>query len=249
MIFADGLSDMPDFSALDKTILVTVLSAAATFVIVLAAGLMLLKSKNRTLIKRRRKRGGKAWRASHRRRRIGLLRLIRSALRYDPKKFLLLIILFSVAGVMYYTTPDDIRNNSRHKSGNSTYDYKRNEGGGYQSRQTARKTESRLFFCHSPYIIDGDTFDCAGTRIRLMGIDAPEMPDHCREGRRCTEGDPFAAKKYLQSLTAGRVNCRAVETDHYGRTIARCTAGERDLSCAMIASGHAVRRYNRISCP
>lgn len=225
---------MPDFTAIDKTILVTVLSAAATFIIVLAAGLFFLKRKNRAALKRRKKRGGKAWQNS-RRFREGIFRPVRSALRYNPKKFLTLLLICSVLGIMYYTTPDSLRDHDRSPA--------------KTTQQSKRKTESRIFFCHSPYIIDGDTIDCVGTRIRLMGIDAPEMPDHCREGRRCTEGDPFAAKKYLQSLTTGRVKCRAVETDHYGRTIARCTAGEQDLSCAMIASGHAVRRYSRISCP
>src|SRR3546814_4753345 len=31
-----------------------------------------------------------------------------------------------------------------------------------------------------PTVVDGDTLRCGGTRIRLQGIDAPEMPGHCR---------------------------------------------------------------------
>ena len=40
--------------------------------------------------------------------------------------------------------------------------------------------------CRAAYVIDGDTIACAtGPRIRLASIDAPELPGHCRTGRRC----------------------------------------------------------------
>ena len=96
--------------------------------------------------------------------------------------------------------------------------------------------------------VDGDTLDCAGTRIRLVGIDTPEMPGHCRAGRACTPGDPFAAKAQLQRLAASGVSCRISGEDVYGRALARCRSRAGDLSCAMLASGHAVRRYDRLFC-
>jgi len=103
--------------------------------------------------------------------------------------------------------------------------------------------------CRNPRVIDGDTFDCGGTRIRLAGIDAPEMPGHCREGRECTPGDPYAARRHLVALTRGAVSCRRVDTDVYGRTVARCETGDgNDVSCAMIADGHAVHRYRTLWC-
>lgn len=102
--------------------------------------------------------------------------------------------------------------------------------------------------CSDPYIIDGDTFDCGGMRIRLAGIDTPEMPGHCREGRICTDGDPFAARDALNALTAGHIRCYKTDKDVYGRTVARCKNETQDLSCAMIDSGHAVRRYGFILC-
>lgn len=103
--------------------------------------------------------------------------------------------------------------------------------------------------CANPYIIDGDTLDCAGSRIRLQGIDAPEMPGHCRPGRDCTPGDPYAAKAHLKSLSRGIVRCTPVDTDIYGRIVARCAGAQGDLSCAMIEAGFAVRRYGVLSCP
>lgn len=102
--------------------------------------------------------------------------------------------------------------------------------------------------CYQPDIVDGDTFRCDGQRVRLVGIDAPEMPGHCRPGRRCVDGDPHAAKDYLSSITRTRVECASEGTDKYGRTLGRCKADEVDLSCAMLEAGHAERRYGVITC-
>lgn len=113
---------------------------------------------------------------------------------------------------------------------------------------TTGKEGGAVISCQSPHIIDGDTLTCDGQRIRLEGIDAPEMPGHCRTGRSCTPGDPHAAKDYLESISRGLVSCRPIKKDVYGRTVARCESGSRDLSCAMIAADHAVRRYSVILC-
>lgn len=102
--------------------------------------------------------------------------------------------------------------------------------------------------CTHPRIIDGDTLECGGTRIRLAGIDAPEMPGHCRRGRDCVAGDPYEATGALRELASGGVSCTPQGTDIYGRTIARCTASGRDLSCAMVSTGHAVERYGGVNC-
>lgn len=103
--------------------------------------------------------------------------------------------------------------------------------------------------CAPATVIDGDTIDCGGVKVRLLGIDAPEMPGHCRPGRECTPGDPYASTAALRALLAGgEVTCRPTGTDHYGRTLARCSVGGEDLSCAQIEGGHAVQRYSRIWC-
>ena len=82
------------------------------------------------------------------------------------------------------------------------------------------------------YIIDGDTIDIGGTRIRLAGIDAPEL-DH-PYGKR--------AKWTLVNLCKGQL-VRAVfdeETSH-GRVVATCTLPDgRDLSAEMVKAGMAI---------
>lgn len=105
------------------------------------------------------------------------------------------------------------------------------------------------FTCKSPSVTDGDTVRCGAARVRLASIDAPELPGHCRVGRICTPGDPWASSDHLRQVIGDRpLSCRRVDTDRYGRTVAFCSAGGTDLSCAQVTSGHAVVRYGRLSC-
>ena len=87
---------------------------------------------------------------------------------------------------------------------------------------------------------DGDTIRCGEERIRLIAIDAPEMPGHCRAGRECVGGDPFASAEALRgAMASGPLAIRRFGQDRYGRTLAMVEAGGVDLSCAQIESGHA----------
>lgn len=103
--------------------------------------------------------------------------------------------------------------------------------------------------CSSVRVIDGDTLDCDRRRMRLQGIDAPELAGHCRPGRQCAPGDGIASTESLKRLVGwNAVQCRPVDTDAYGRTVARCIAGGKDLSCAQLDTGQAIRRYGVIVC-
>lgn len=100
---------------------------------------------------------------------------------------------------------------------------------------------------HSCVAIDGDTLSCRTpvsmrrTHVRLNGIDAPELPGHCRKPRVCVAGDPVASKANLKMLVDGKgVTWRSLGRDHYGRTIAEPKAGGVDLSCAQLAGGFAI---------
>lgn len=107
------------------------------------------------------------------------------------------------------------------------------------------------FICEAPRAIDGDTIACAGVelRIRLLGIDAPELPGHCQKPRVCTPGDGAASTRALAALMAGGIVwVRPEAFDRFGRILAHVEAGKTDLSCAMIEAHAAVPRYSRISC-
>jgi micrococcal nuclease len=105
-----------------------------------------------------------------------------------------------------------------------------------------------LILCATLFVIDGDTLVCAGEKIRLWGIDAPDFA--CRGRLNCRQDKTAAAqsRNALVRLTADtEVHCRPLEKDRYGRTVARCYARGVDLGCAMIRQGHAVEilRYSR----
>lgn len=90
-------------------------------------------------------------------------------------------------------------------------------------------------------VVDGDTLRCGRERVRLLGIDAPEMPGHCQRGRHCVPGDPFASTASLRiAMRSGPITIERIGTDRYGRTLAMVKAGSTDLSCYQLARRQAV---------
>ncbi|KAF0181836.1 MAG: succinoglycan biosynthesis protein EXOI [Alphaproteobacteria bacterium] len=89
-------------------------------------------------------------------------------------------------------------------------------------------------------VIDGDTIDIHGERIRLSGFDAPE------EGRRCTDAAGAAVRVHQTTslalsdfIGARTVSCARAGKDNHGRTVATCSVGEVDLGSWMVENGHA----------
>jgi len=97
-----------------------------------------------------------------------------------------------------------------------------------------------------PRVVDGDTLVVQNTRVRLFGIDAPEAQQTCEgaAGRAWSCG--AAATQSLRELAKQGVRCTGDEEDRYGRLIAVCRVGGRDLNAAMVARGaaFAYRKYS-----
>jgi len=89
-------------------------------------------------------------------------------------------------------------------------------------------------------VVDGDTINVAGRRVRLEGIDAPELAQVCKGGDAKRWRAGHAARRKLDRLIAGqRVTCRAHGNDDYGRVLATCFAGKTNLNAAMVRQGYA----------
>ena len=90
-------------------------------------------------------------------------------------------------------------------------------------------------------VTDGDTLRCGQERVRLIGIDAPELPGHCRKGRHCAPGDPWESKAALARLVRGQsIRLERHGRDRYGRTLAFAWSGNVNLSCAQLNAGQAI---------
>jgi endonuclease YncB( thermonuclease family) len=84
-------------------------------------------------------------------------------------------------------------------------------------------------------VADGDTITVLRdgheqVKIRFYGIDAPES------------GQPYgkASKKHLSSLVYGKsVQVEVMDTDRYGRTVARIFVDGTDVNAAQLLSGNA----------
>ncbi len=98
-------------------------------------------------------------------------------------------------------------------------------------------------------IIDGDTIDIAGNRIRLEGIDAPEVGQTCQNARGETWDCGNAATRVMMSLTqTQQVDCQIQGLDKYGRLLGICFVGPLNLNAEMVKRGYAWAfvRYSKL---
>lgn len=81
------------------------------------------------------------------------------------------------------------------------------------------------FACRVRSVTDGDTFRCDdGTRVRLHGIDAPEMD---------TAQGP-ASRDALRLLIEGRAVACAQKGTSYNRVVATCLLDGEDIAAMMV---------------
>jgi endonuclease YncB( thermonuclease family) len=90
-------------------------------------------------------------------------------------------------------------------------------------------------------VIDGDTLEIHGTRIRLWGIDAPESNQLCRGDDSLQYRCGAKAANELDAFIARRpVDCSPVNLDQYGRTVAVCSIDGVDLAEWLVRNGLAL---------
>ena len=96
-------------------------------------------------------------------------------------------------------------------------------------------------------IIDGDTFEIHGQRIRLAGIDAPESSQKCYT----ENGSPWRCGQKIAnniSKLIGRktITCNISGNDRYGRHIGTCFYKGKNINKTIVHFGWAMayRKYS-----
>jgi endonuclease YncB( thermonuclease family) len=90
-------------------------------------------------------------------------------------------------------------------------------------------------------VVDGDKIEIAGQRIRLYGIDAPELSQTCldKDGIRYRCGQ--IAADQLEALIAQRpVTCFEITRPGWGRVVAKCRIEDTRIGRWMVRNGFAL---------
>jgi endonuclease YncB( thermonuclease family) len=95
-------------------------------------------------------------------------------------------------------------------------------------------------------VLDGDTLDVDGRRVRLHGVDAPEKGQTCKSAAGAAWNCGEAAKAALARMVDGRrLVCQQRDIDRYRRIVAVCFRGKDDINAALVVAGWALayRQY------
>jgi len=112
------------------------------------------------------------------------------------------------------------------------------------------------YSCSSWKVVDGDTFYCGKTKVRILGIDSPELENQKKWYIRfllnisngkdvnlsCLRQYAYEAKQFLEDYMA---NCRNISIkpyhrDKYGRLLAEVYCNNVDVGALEIEKGFAV---------
>ena len=108
-----------------------------------------------------------------------------------------------------------------------------------------------------PQVIDGDTIHIKSFKIRLEGIDAPEMKQKCKKPflqimffnfQKDYDCGLISKKKLIQKIGNKPVKCILLGKDRYKRYLAKCLKDSLDLNRWMVRNGYAVayRKYSKL---
>lgn len=90
-------------------------------------------------------------------------------------------------------------------------------------------------------VVDGDTLEMHGQRIRLHGIDAPESKQSCIDKKgiayRCGQ---IAARQMASYVIGNSVTCHVTDQDGYGRLVAKCYVRGQDINERLVSEGWAL---------
>ena len=94
-------------------------------------------------------------------------------------------------------------------------------------------------------VIDGDTLVIKDTKIRLAGVDAPELKQNCFKNKKVEPCGKIIKSKVEQATENKEVICNSLGTDMYGRVLGECFVKDININEWLIREGLAVYYYNK----
>lgn len=100
----------------------------------------------------------------------------------------------------------------------------------------------KIFEGRVEMVLDGDTIIVSGQKVRLIGIDAPEIDQFAFDGTPIGEN----AKKFLSSLLVNKIiKVKYRKRGYYGRILGEVRT-DIDINKEMLLAGHAIfSRYSK----
>jgi endonuclease YncB( thermonuclease family) len=94
---------------------------------------------------------------------------------------------------------------------------------------------------------DGDSITIDGQRIRLQGIDAPELAQQCYRDRQPYQCGVIAKESLRNMITNRSISCQIEGVDQYKRYLGHCFRYGQNLNARMVETGNALayRRYSK----
>lgn len=100
-------------------------------------------------------------------------------------------------------------------------------------------------------VVDGDSLEIDGKKIRLIDIDAPEYEQTCFDKNNIEYNCGIEALEFLENkIKKGerqgqKLKCNKKDVDKYKRDLSVCYIGKTNLNRLMIKSGYALSYWSK----
>lgn len=95
------------------------------------------------------------------------------------------------------------------------------------------------------FIIDGDTLKINGIKIRLVGVDAPEISQKCKTHGHIENCGEIVKLRLVQATSNEDTTCYSHGRDYFGRVLAECYVNDININKWLLREGLAVYYYNK----
>ena len=104
---------------------------------------------------------------------------------------------------------------------------------------------NNLFASHVT-VVDGDTIKIGDVKIRLSGIDAPEINQICVASEGKVACGKISRDILITKVTNNKISCTDEGKDFYGRVLGECFVNGESLSRYLVREGFAFayRKYS-----